>query len=53
VQEGVVEYPEEYVYSSARNYAGKRGLVEIVLVWVLDEVWVAETKFLGESCLSL
>jgi len=32
VKEGVVEYPEEHLYSSARNYAGKRGLLEVVFV---------------------
>lgn len=29
VEEGIVEYPEEYLFSSARDYAGKKGLVEI------------------------
>lgn len=32
VQEGIVELAEEYLYSSARNYAGKRGLLEVVFV---------------------
>jgi putative transposase len=29
VREQIVEYPEEYLYSSARNYVGKRGLLEV------------------------
>lgn len=29
VRAGIVEYPEEYLYSSAQNYAGKKGLLEI------------------------
>lgn len=32
VKAGLVENPEDYVYSSARDYCGKKGLVEIVLV---------------------
>jgi hypothetical protein len=32
VQEGLVEIAEEYLYSSARNYAGKRGLLDVVFV---------------------
>jgi putative transposase len=29
VREGVVETPEEYLYSSARDYCGKKGLLEV------------------------
>ena len=29
VEAGIVENAEEYLYSSARNYAGKKGLIEI------------------------
>jgi putative transposase len=29
VKEQIVEHPEEYLYSSARNYAGKKGLLEV------------------------
>lgn len=29
VKEGIVEKPEDYLYSSARNYAGMKGLLEI------------------------
>ncbi|MFN3403308.1 MAG: hypothetical protein ACK40G_04380 [Cytophagaceae bacterium] len=32
VRAGLVNNPEEYVYSSARDYAGKKGLVEVTLV---------------------
>lgn len=32
VREGVVELPEAYVYSSARDYAGIRGLVNVQVV---------------------
>ncbi|MFT4970527.1 MAG: putative transposase [Chitinophagales bacterium] len=28
---GLVDYAEEYKYSSARNYAGKHGLIEVLL----------------------
>ncbi|MBS1521997.1 MAG: transposase [Bacteroidetes bacterium] len=33
VQEGIVEEPEHYVYSSARDYAGIKGLLDIVLLY--------------------
>jgi len=29
VKEEIVELPEQYLYSSARDYCGKRGLVKI------------------------
>jgi putative transposase len=29
VKEGIVDRPEEYVYSSARNYAGLQGLINV------------------------
>lgn len=29
VEEGIVEQAEEYVYSSARDYAGQKGLLDI------------------------
>jgi hypothetical protein len=32
VKEGIVESPEEYLYSSARDYAGRKGLLEIVFM---------------------
>ena len=32
VKAGFVDEPEDYVYSSARDYAGKQGLIEIVLI---------------------
>ena len=32
VREGIVEGPEEYLYSSARDYAGRKGLLEIVFM---------------------
>jgi putative transposase len=32
VREGIVELPEAYVYSSARDYAGIRGLVNVQVV---------------------
>jgi hypothetical protein len=32
VAEGVVENAEEYLFSSAKDYAGKKGLVKIVLI---------------------
>ncbi|MBV8390965.1 MAG: transposase [Mucilaginibacter sp.] len=33
VKEGIVEEPEHYVYSSARDYAGIKGLLDIVLLY--------------------
>ncbi|MGN6180017.1 MAG: transposase [Mucilaginibacter sp.] len=33
VTEGIVEEPEHYVYSSARDYAGIKGLLDIVLLY--------------------
>jgi putative transposase len=32
VKEGIVEKPEDYIYSSARDYAGIRGLLEITFM---------------------
>jgi putative transposase len=32
VRAGIVDYPHEYLYSSARDYAGKKGLVNVTLV---------------------
>jgi len=29
---GIVEKPEDYLYSSARDYCGQQGLIEIILV---------------------
>lgn len=33
VRSGIVEHPEDYLYSSARSYAGKKGLVEVTLAY--------------------
>lgn len=32
VRAGLVEFPEHYVYSSARNYVGEKGLVEVEVI---------------------
>lgn len=32
VRAEIVEYPEEYLYSSARNYAGKKGLLDVIVL---------------------
>jgi hypothetical protein len=32
VEEGLVYYPQDYVYSSARDYAGEKGLLKGVVV---------------------
>jgi putative transposase len=32
VRNGLVEYPDHYPYSSARDYIGKRGLVKVNVV---------------------
>ncbi len=32
VIEGIVEEPYEYVYSSAKNYAGMKGLIDVILL---------------------
>lgn len=32
VESGFVSSPEEYLYSSARDYCGEKGLLEVVLV---------------------
>ena len=32
VEEGIVDIPEEYLYSSTRNYAGRPGLIEVELI---------------------
>lgn len=31
VRAGIVEYPDEYLYSSARNYARKPGLIDVII----------------------
>ena len=36
VRAGLVESPEEYIYSSAKDYAGEKGLVDVELI---DRVW--------------
>ncbi|AEI47904.1 REP-associated tyrosine transposase [Runella slithyformis] len=32
VRAGIVEFPEEYLYSSARTYVGKKGLIDVIVV---------------------
>jgi REP element-mobilizing transposase RayT len=32
VKAEIVEHAEEYIYSSAKNYAGQKGLIDVVLV---------------------
>lgn len=32
VKAGIVEKPEDYLYSSARDYCGRKGLIEITLI---------------------
>jgi hypothetical protein len=32
IEAEIVDEPEEYVYSSAHNYAGVRGLLKVVLL---------------------
>lgn len=32
VEAGIVENPEDYLYSSARNYAGMPGLIEVEFI---------------------
>lgn len=32
VEEGVVGNPEEHLYSNARDFAGKKGLIEIKFI---------------------
>ena len=32
VRAGIVESAEEYVYSSATNYFGKKGLVPVIII---------------------
>ena len=36
VRAGIVENPEEYIYSSAKNYAGEKGLIDIETI---NRVW--------------
>jgi hypothetical protein len=31
VEEGLVSYPEEYVYSSAKDYRGEKGILKNVI----------------------
>ncbi|MGH8554076.1 MAG: hypothetical protein ACREUD_00610 [Gammaproteobacteria bacterium] len=33
VKRGYVDQPEHWRYSSARNYAGQEGLIEVERVW--------------------
>jgi REP element-mobilizing transposase RayT len=32
VRAGIVEKPEEYIYSSAKNYAGEKGILEVEII---------------------
>jgi REP element-mobilizing transposase RayT len=36
VRAGLVENPEEYIYSSAKNYAGEKGLVQVEAI---NRIW--------------
>ena len=38
VEEGLVYKPEDYVYSSATDYAGQKGLVDDVIVFRMFDV---------------
>jgi len=33
VKEGIVEFPEQYIYSSASNYADENGLLDVERIW--------------------
>jgi hypothetical protein len=33
VKRGYIDQPEHWRYSSARNYAGQEGLIEVMQVW--------------------
>ena len=37
VVSGIVESPEDYLYSSARNYIGKKGLIDVMLLEPLQK----------------
>jgi len=37
VRAGIVEKPEDYIYSSARNYAGMQSLLDVVII---DLPWI-------------
>ena len=44
VKAGIVEYPEEYLYSSAKNYLGKLDCVlEVELLDLNNEIGFIET----------
>ena len=32
VDEGLVSRPEDYVYSSARDYSGEKGLLDVIVI---------------------
>jgi putative transposase len=32
IEQQITEKPEEYIYSSAKNYAGEKGLLDIELI---------------------
>lgn len=32
VKAGFVENPEDYLYSSARDYSGRQGLIKVILI---------------------
>ena len=36
VRSGIVEKPDDYVYSSAKNYAGQKGILDVTIV---DRIW--------------
>lgn len=37
VRTGIVDNPEDYVYSSARNYAGKLSVIKVDLCNILND----------------
>ena len=36
VRSGIVENQDEYVYSSAKNYAGRQSIIDVIVV---DRIW--------------
>lgn len=32
VESGIVDNPEDYLYSSARDYAGSKGLIDVLFI---------------------
>ena len=39
VKAGIVDNPEDYIYSSARNYINKEGLIDVIIIDLPNDIY--------------